>query len=86
MHRARRQATRTFLCGLLAGVAASAAASGPAAPLVPPVATFEEQVAELVNQERADCTLAACPLSPLKLVSVLGALADEHSGSMAGEE
>lgn len=86
MHRARRQATRTFLCGLLAGVAASAAASGPAAPLVPPVATFEEQVAELVNQERADCTLAACPLSPLKLVSLLTALADEHSGSMAGQD
>ena len=47
---------------------------------MPPVATFEEQVAELVNQERADCTLAACPLSPLKLVSVLGALA----GLLAG--
>jgi hypothetical protein len=50
------------------------------------VATYEEQVAELVNQERANCTLAACPLSPLKLVSALGALADEHSGSMAQQD
>lgn len=48
-----------------------------------PVATFEEQVAELVNQERATCSLAACPLSPLRLVSLLTAVADEHSGSMA---
>ena len=54
--------------------------------MLPPAATFEEQVGELVNQERAACTLPACPLSPLKLVSLLGALADEHSGSMALED
>ncbi|MEO8198402.1 MAG: CAP domain-containing protein [Thermoanaerobaculia bacterium] len=76
-----------FLFGLFAGVAAGLAAGAQTVQgRVPPLATFEEQVAELVNQERADCTLAACPLSPLRLVSVLGALADEHSGSMAQQD
>lgn len=86
------------LFGLFACVAAGAAASGEAAgaaaasprallaPLAPPVATFEEQVAELVNQERANCTLAGCPRSPLKLVSLLRDLAHEHSASMALED
>ncbi len=75
------------LCGLFASVPASFAAGGAIGqPLAPPAATFEEQVAELVNQERASCTLAACPLSPLKGVSVLGALADEHSASMAEQD
>lgn len=85
-----------FLLGLFVWLAAGAAASAEVARSVvrapqarraaPPAATFEEQVAELVNQERAACTLAACPLSPLKRVSVLGALADEHSASMAGQD
>lgn len=85
MHGARRPARSLALWfGSLA--CAAAAAGGQGAPLAAPSATFEEQVAELVNQERATCTLPACPLSPLKLVSVLGALADEHSASMAQQD
>lgn len=75
-----------LLLGWTGGLGASAAAERPSAPLVPPAATFEEQVAFLVNQERSDCTLVACPLSPLRLVSLLTAVADEHSGSMAGHD
>lgn len=48
-----------------------------------PAATFEEQIAELVNQERTNCTVSGCPLSPLKLIPLLAAVAGEHSSSMA---
>jgi len=52
-------------------------------PEAPPAATFEEQIAELVNQERSNCTASGCPAPPLKLVALLTGVADEHSGSMA---
>lgn len=55
-------------------------------PVAAPAATFEEQVAYLVNQERATCTLAACPLSPLRLVPLLSAVAAVHSGAMAAHD
>lgn len=49
----------------------------------PPAPTFEEEVARLVNEERASCTLSACPLSPLKLLPLLAEVAGDHSRSMA---
>ena len=56
-----------FVCG-----AAIAAPSSPLLQLLaPPVASFEEEVAERVNAERAACSRAGCPLPPLKLVGVL---------------
>jgi uncharacterized protein YkwD len=52
-------------------------------PEAPPAATFEQQIAELVNNERAICTAAGCPAPPLKLVPLLTGVADGHSASMA---
>ncbi|MEO8274835.1 MAG: CAP domain-containing protein [Thermoanaerobaculia bacterium] len=55
-------------------------------PDAPPAATLEEQIVELVNQERANCSGSGCPAPPLKLAPLLLAVADEHSGSMAVNE
>ncbi len=52
-------------------------------PEAPPAATFEEQIGELVNIERAACTGTGCPAPPLKLIALLTGVADEHSSSMA---
>lgn len=69
----------------LRALGAEELASEPVAlvPEAPPVATFEEQIAELVNIERASCTGSGCPAPPLKLIALLTGVADEHSGSMA---
>lgn len=61
----------------------SLAAEPGESPFAPPAATFEQQVVELVNVERANCTTAGCPLPPYKLVGVLQRVADAHSESMA---
>ncbi len=47
-----------------------------------PAPTFEEQVVEIVNQERASCG-AGCPKPPLKHQTNLIVAAEEHSQSMA---
>jgi uncharacterized protein YkwD len=68
-----------FACGT-----ACVAEGGPAArTLVAPQASFAEQLAELVNRERASCSARGCPLPPLKLVATLSAVAFSHSASMA---
>jgi uncharacterized protein YkwD len=59
------------------------AAPPPALVFAPPPATLQEQLAALINIERATCTAAGCPLSPLKLVPLLTGVADAHSFSMA---
>ena len=51
-------------------------------PEAPPVASFEAQIAELVNNERASCTGSGCPAPPLKFLPLLTAVADGHSESM----
>jgi uncharacterized protein YkwD len=50
--------------------------------LVPP-ASFQEEVAELVNRERAACSGPGCPLPPLKLLPLLAEVANRHSRAMA---
>ena len=55
-------------------------------PLAPPPASYEAQIAERVNLERAACPTTGCtdgPRAPLKFVSILTGVADEHSESMA---
>lgn len=52
-------------------------------PFAPPAATPEQQLAELLNIERANCALAGCPLPPLKAVPILHGVADGLSESMA---
>lgn len=49
----------------------------------PPAASFQEEVAERVNAERAACRGRECPLPPLKLLPLLSAVADGHSRAMA---
>lgn len=51
-----------------------------------PVATFEEQVAELVNIERQNCSVDGCPKPPLKLQTNAWWAAHEHSQSMAEDD
>src|SRR6188768_3723995 len=59
----------------------SARAAESEAPFAPPLATPQELIAELTNHERAICTLAGCPLPPLKLVPILLGVGNEHSES-----
>ncbi len=55
----------------------------PEEPLVAPPATFEEQIAELVNLERLNCADAGCPKPPLKHQGHLIAAAEGHAAAMA---
>lgn len=72
-----------------AGLDRSAAGSAydlPDEPDAPPAATQEEQIAELVNIQRAACPVSGwCtgPRAPLKFLPLLTGVADEHSESMA---
>lgn len=50
------------------------------APFAPPAATFEQQIAELTNIERAICV--GCPLPPFKLLPLLAGVAEGHGVSM----
>ncbi|MDQ1348624.1 MAG: hypothetical protein QG573_1999 [Acidobacteriota bacterium] len=52
----------------------------------PPAASFQEEIAERVNAERAACRSAGCPLAPLKLLPQLSAVADAHSRAMAYDD
>jgi uncharacterized protein YkwD len=53
--------------------------------LAPP-ASPEQQVIELVNQERQNCTVSGCPLPPMKRNSMLDLAAERHGVSMAGND
>ncbi len=51
-----------------------------------PAASFQEEVAERVNAERAACRGRECPLPPLKLLPLLTRGADAHSRAMARDD
>src|SRR5688572_24078216 len=53
-------------------------------PFAPPAATFEQQIAELVNNERASCTSTGCPFPPLKFLPLLTRVSEGHGVSMSG--
>jgi uncharacterized protein YkwD len=70
------------LAGRPSGAPVELAASGEAPDTVP-AATPQQQLAELLNVERAICGETGCPLPPLKQVAILDGVADGHSAAMA---
>ncbi len=72
------------LFGVVGWVAACVAGGGETSPAPPP--SFQEEVVELVNAERAACRGSGCPAPPLKLLPLLSEVADRHSRSMASDD
>jgi uncharacterized protein YkwD len=81
---ARRGRLLLFLFGLFVSVTACVAQTGEGSPA--PAASFQEEVAERVNAERAACRGRECPLPPLKLLPLLSAVANAHSRAMARDD